>query len=237
MPYLKAIVNASSFDPYGPGGYMETEPGASGEADAAQDEAPDAAGLSFSTVRLSRDDPREKHLVSMLLGSEPDLEAFREPMAFPVFGRGRVLYALVGKGINEEYVDEACAFLAGPCSCQVKELNPGTDLLMAVDWEALLGERLVEAAELPPLTGLAAPPAPSAEVEAARAPSPEIEDVQARSAGGEDGAGARGGQAPPAADGEGPPAGGRILAALLAAGGVCAVLLAAGTFLMLRRKR
>jgi hypothetical protein len=109
--------------------------------------------LAFSMVRLSRTDPAEEMLVSMLLKSEPDLEKFSEPMAFPVFGRGRVLYALVGKGINEENIAGACGFLVGPCSCIVKAENPGTDLLMSVDWENLLSGKLAIDEALPPLTG------------------------------------------------------------------------------------
>jgi hypothetical protein len=55
---------------------------------------------------------------------------------FPVFGQGRVLYALVGAGINEMTIAETCGFLVGACSCQVKALNPGTDLLIWADWWA-----------------------------------------------------------------------------------------------------
>jgi len=100
--------------------------------------APEELKVAFSIVRLSRSDPAEEAFAQMLLGTEADLAALKEPIAFPVFGRGRVLYALVGKGINDENVDETGAFLIGPCSCQVKELNPGSDLLMAVNWEGIL---------------------------------------------------------------------------------------------------
>lgn len=94
--------------------------------------------IAFSLLSLSRDDPDEQILVNLLLKSEPDLldpEFEGEPMAFPVYGRGRVLYAVIGKGINEANIREACEFLVGPCSCQVKDLNPGsTDLLLAASW-------------------------------------------------------------------------------------------------------
>jgi len=33
---------------------------------------------------------------------------------------------------------EVCSFLVGPCSCQVKQMNPGVDLLMPVDWDGLI---------------------------------------------------------------------------------------------------
>ncbi len=91
--------------------------------------------VTFSLVRLARNDPEEELLVRLLLNSEDDLNGTLEPMAFPIYGRGRVLYALVGEGINPENIDEACGFLTGPCSCVVKELNPGVDLLMSASWD------------------------------------------------------------------------------------------------------
>lgn len=111
--------------------------------------------ISFSTVRLSRDDADEALFVAMLLGSEPDLREFDEPIAFPVFGRGRVLYALVGPGINDNTISEACATLVGPCTCQVKDQNPGIDMLMAVDWDSLVPSTIEADTALPPLAGLA----------------------------------------------------------------------------------
>jgi hypothetical protein len=99
--------------------------------------------IQFSTIRLSRDDPSEQFLVDSLLGSETDLKELAEPIAFPVFGRGRVLYALVGKGIDSKTVAEASDFLIGPCSCQVKEQNPGFDLLLIHNWAASIGDSLI----------------------------------------------------------------------------------------------
>jgi hypothetical protein len=95
--------------------------------------------LRFAVVRVSRQDPAEKVLVRMLLSTEPDLAERAEPMVFPVFGRGRVLYALVGAGINATNLRKTGAFLTGACSCEVKRENPGTDLLLTADW-GILGE-------------------------------------------------------------------------------------------------
>lgn len=107
--------------------------------------------VAFSMVRLSRNDSSERMFVQMLLHTELDLEAILKPMAFPIFGRGRVLYALVGDGINEDNIESVCSFLAGWCSCQVKELNPGVDLLMSVNWDDMINEQLVEYYEETPL--------------------------------------------------------------------------------------
>lgn len=94
--------------------------------------------LTFPMLRLRRDDPSEAFLVRCLLATEPDLKDLKAPMVFPIFGRGRVLYSLVGRGITMENVTHAASFLLGSCSCQIKEQNPGVDLLMSADWKTLL---------------------------------------------------------------------------------------------------
>jgi hypothetical protein len=136
-----------------------------------------ALRVAFSLLRLSRGDAVESTLVHCLLGTEEDLRQGREIMAFPVFGRGRALCAVVGEGLTEENIDEASRFLIGPCSCMVKEENPGLDLLMAVDWDSQI--RLVSTSaedEPPPLTGFTAAAAatsnPAPSVLAAAAPPP-----------------------------------------------------------------
>lgn len=91
--------------------------------------------ISFGFLRLSRTNPAEQALVRMLLKSEEDLDSIeKEPMAFPIFGRARADYALVGKGIVPKNVEEACTRLVGPCTCQVKRLYPGIDLLVRANW-------------------------------------------------------------------------------------------------------
>ncbi|MEY3457871.1 MAG: hypothetical protein RL215_1028 [Planctomycetota bacterium] len=99
--------------------------------------------LEFSVIRLRRDDVRERFLVDCLLNSEDDLRGLGEPLAFPVFGRGRVLYALAGQGISAATIAEASDFLTGACSCEIKEQNPGFDLLLRGDWSSALGERML----------------------------------------------------------------------------------------------
>lgn len=98
----------------------------------------DGLRLAFSVLRLSRDEPEEEVFVRQLLASEPDLVEHPEPIAFPVFGQGRVLYALLGDGIKSENVDRAATFLIGSCSCEVKEKNPGVDLIMMADWKGVV---------------------------------------------------------------------------------------------------
>ena len=111
--------------------------------------------LEFSVMRLTRDDPAEQPFLQMLLGTERDLANAREPIAIPIFGRGRALYAFVGAGLQRETIGQAARFLIGKCSCQVKEQNPGADLLLAADWEALVKAHTVAAPDLPTLAELA----------------------------------------------------------------------------------
>jgi len=96
------------------------------------------AVISFSQLRIRRNDPDELVFKTLLLSTEPDLHELPEPMAFAVFGRGRTLWALVGSGISPMNVSEACIYLTGDCSCEVKANNPGADLLFRADWYRIL---------------------------------------------------------------------------------------------------
>lgn len=110
------------------------------------------AEIRFSIVRISREDRAEQALAQMLLNSERGLHDYDEPMVFPIFGRGIILFALVGKGINHAMIADAAEFITGPCPCEVKALNPGVDMLLAKNWDMEL-ERL-NIADTPPPTGL-----------------------------------------------------------------------------------
>jgi hypothetical protein len=96
--------------------------------------------VAFSVLRVSRSDPKERLLAQMLLGSEEDLRERSDAMVFPVFGRGRALFPLVGAGITAQNIADAAGFLVGPCSCQLKEFNPGVDLLNTADWDRIWGD-------------------------------------------------------------------------------------------------
>ncbi|MBD3265895.1 hypothetical protein GF373_04435 [bacterium] len=114
------------------------------------DESEEELKLQYSSLRVSRTDPKEKAFVEQLVHSEYDLGEYAdEPIVFPIFGRGRALFALVGAGINDENIQEAAMFLVGPCSCIVKDMNPGTDLLIPVHWASSLTTRMVKDREVP----------------------------------------------------------------------------------------
>lgn len=94
--------------------------------------------LAFTVLRVPKSTAAEEALVGMLVHCESDLSERSDPLAFPVFGRGRALLPLVGRGINAKNIQDASEFLVGACSCQVKEQNPGFDLLLSSNWDSLL---------------------------------------------------------------------------------------------------
>jgi hypothetical protein len=79
-----------------------------------------------------------------------------QPEAYAFFGRGRVLGPLAGEDLVPEVVADACYYLTGPCSCQIKVQNPGFDMLMHVDWDGVIYGEYTLAEALPRLTTAAA---------------------------------------------------------------------------------
>ncbi|MCX7804612.1 MAG: hypothetical protein N3A38_05410, partial [Planctomycetota bacterium] len=93
---------------------------------------------SVAVLRLSRSDPAESGFVRLLLALAGRGETGKEPIAFPTFGRGRILEPLVGDDISEDAAYSALAFICGDCVCAIKEMQPGIDLLTSVSWPELL---------------------------------------------------------------------------------------------------
>ena len=131
-------------------------------------DAPVGRETKFSLLRMPRGEIGDPLLEALFLRVEPDLQQYADqPMAFPIYGRGRVLYAIVGKGITVSNIQKACQFVTGDCSCEVKALNPGLDLIMTTDWRRGIGESWLPLADASLLTGL---PASSAAREKGTAP-------------------------------------------------------------------
>jgi len=110
--------------------------------------------VEFSAVRLSQDDGQEAASRSMLLGTEDDLRGFSEPIAIPIYGRGRTYFALVGEGITADNMRANGEFICGACSCQVKRDNPGMDLLLAENWDQHVKGSAMPEVVLPDLVGI-----------------------------------------------------------------------------------
>jgi hypothetical protein len=86
-----------------------------------------------------------------LISSEPDLKARNAPMVFPIFGRGRFLPGMIGKGINPSNIGFAAESLIQRCLCETKRAHPGFELLLAADWDALKDDAKVNDPPLPEL--------------------------------------------------------------------------------------
>lgn len=120
--------------------------------------------IDFEIIRLARDDPKEQVFLNMLLKTERELGKHKnEPMFFPVFGQGRALWALIGKGINDEMIDRICEFMLGDCSCEIKDLNPGVDLLITADWFGGISN-ILSVSDIPPTLVGINPTTPEAQV-------------------------------------------------------------------------
>lgn len=88
--------------------------------------------LKFTVVEVDPKDPGEELLIRLL--SDFRTDAQNEPMLAPVFGRGRALEVIPAKQLNAGLIEDLTMFLCGACSCQVKERNPGFDLLLSTNW-------------------------------------------------------------------------------------------------------
>jgi hypothetical protein len=129
-----------------------------------------ALAVKFTSIIIRRDDPAEAEFLPQLLGPRRNRLPADEPILIPVFGRGRALGAWPASKMDAEQISEAMEFLCGACSCEVKALNPGWDLLVDADWDALLaaygeGDHAVIAKPASPAVPVIVPipPAPSEE--------------------------------------------------------------------------
>lgn len=103
--------------------------------------------LKFTSLELDRADTQEQFLVGLFSGFQPRAYTEKQPLVIPVFGRGRALEVIPADQLDAKLFEELTLFLCGACSCQVKESNPGFDLLLSADWNReLFGEN----GDLPP---------------------------------------------------------------------------------------
>ncbi len=96
--------------------------------------------VDFQLRRLARDDVNETALLAMVHGLVQETD---EPILVPIFGRGRMLDAMRATECDDSVILNACRYMVGECSCTVKALNPGVDLILSVDWSAQLGQSVV----------------------------------------------------------------------------------------------
>lgn len=179
--------------------------------------------IAFSILRIARSDAAERGLVKILPRSSDEGRHEAEPIVYPVFGRGRMLDALTGKGLTADILEEMCDFLCGACSCSLKGQLPGGDLLLAADWDTILqGEAISEDSPalqgLGPLAKAAAAAAAALRPPPAAAPSTPVPLVAA--------------QAEATAD---PPRHGMLVVSLLATLSAAVLLIAGGSIFLRSR--
>ncbi len=98
--------------------------------------------VKFSVVEIDPSDSRESFFAGSLIGFREQSHRDGQPLLIPVFGRGRALEVIPADDVTDALVKDVSLFLSGACSCQVKEQNPGFDLLLSIDWDAkLFGDR------------------------------------------------------------------------------------------------
>jgi hypothetical protein len=88
--------------------------------------------LRFSVLEIEPRDPNETFLRGLFSLYDTG------PVVVPVFGRGRALEVIPASELTAPMIGDLTAYLCGACSCQVKERNPGFDLLLTTDWERKL---------------------------------------------------------------------------------------------------
>lgn len=103
--------------------------------------------MQFTVLEIDPNDPREQFLVGLFSGFDPEAVKNQQPLVVPVFGRGRALEVLPADRLDAGMIGDLTRYLCGACSCQVKERNPGFDLLLQSDWDR---ELFGASGELPP---------------------------------------------------------------------------------------
>ena len=103
--------------------------------------------MQFTVLEIDPADPREQFLVGLFSGFEPEAIKNQQPLVVPVFGRGRALEVMPADRLDAGMIGDLTRYLCGACSCQVKERNPGFDLLLQADWDR---ELFGAAGALPP---------------------------------------------------------------------------------------
>jgi hypothetical protein len=91
--------------------------------------------VAFGLVRVTRNDPTEEFFATTLQHGKALFAA--RPVAFPVFGRGRMLGGLVGREIAADEIEQACTSIVAACAAESKDQLPGRDLLLAANWNSI----------------------------------------------------------------------------------------------------
>ena len=118
--------------------------------------------IAFSVRTVDAKDPAEAAFLAMALTLSPGINqqlAAGHPAIIPLYGRGRALPPYLADDKDLEAITASVGGLvAGACSCELKELNPGVDMLVATNWDRAL--QTFAEARADATTEPATPPAP-----------------------------------------------------------------------------
>jgi hypothetical protein len=110
--------------------------------------------IRFSTLELDPMSDHDSRWIKFFRQIRPEQDD--APLLIPVFGKCRALEVIPSEEFQPELIDDLTMYLCGACSCQVKERNPGFDLLVNARWNELI---FGEDSEVPPeVTTLAREP-------------------------------------------------------------------------------
>ena len=90
--------------------------------------------IAFPVLTLSRSDPDETMLIKQIEGLDDEFANPEEVVVVTVFGQGRMI-PLTSEELVPDVINELCWFLCSACSCRVKALNPGIDMLLTANWD------------------------------------------------------------------------------------------------------
>jgi hypothetical protein len=100
--------------------------------------------IEFSVRRLAADVDQEPALRAMVSGwNDRSQTNSHHGFVFPVFGRGRMIEPLGAEQFSEHSVIQACRNIVAQCSCTVKSLNPGVDLLLDANWNEFIDDSVL----------------------------------------------------------------------------------------------
>lgn len=101
--------------------------------------------IRCSVLGISHADPKEQQFLKLLAASAPEWKT-DAAYVVPTFGRCRAMEVIPHWEIDEVAIEDIANFFCNACSCQVKQANPGFDLLASVNWEdRLFGGSIPEA--------------------------------------------------------------------------------------------
>jgi hypothetical protein len=104
--------------------------------------------VAFSVRRMDMDSPASILWKRCLTAWDAERVGASRPLIVPVFGRGRALAIFTPEELTDEVLRDVCGFLVAECSCRIKAINPGFDVLMPFAWDRALWDETydVEAA-------------------------------------------------------------------------------------------